>query len=245
MIRSESGILLWSIAIAFALHSLGLYIVQIKDTAFISWKLTKVTLLDGNYISKSSPPKSSIDKKNSIPSFVSLPGTGLMLSQKNGFNVDKIQYHKDSEEEDFFNEAKKMISEEEYFFSHELDSEDYLPIAENHTRPDDFLLEKIINTETSERKGIQITYRGANRVKIESKFSFFAKELDRFQFDRDKQIIILVSFNENFQLVNCQIDRSSGNPELDKEVMRLLKATIIPSSNTKVNFRGQLIIKMA
>lgn len=243
MIYENYRVFLGSLLIAIIIHVFGIFMFQVRDELLPSWKITQVLFIDDLFVMKSSPPEISTDKLNSIPSFVSLPETSFILNQKSSIQFNRIKYYKEQEEEALFKEAQKLIAREAYYFKNELDASMFLPLKE--TKPD--LRSLLVNTSKQmnikRSTGFRVFYKGMNKIQIEKQHDDLFKFISELSFKPKKVLTLFLSYTEKNELINCHIDESSGIVEFDNEVLRYLKAKILPIQTPKVKFRGQLIIK--
>ena len=236
----EKRVFIFFLLFAASLHVFGIMIFSIKKPEVVNWKITEVSFLP-DFQKKTVPSEFTSDKPISSP--ISLPENTVSLREKMFFTVNQIRYSPLEEGDEYFKEAKKMIAEEAYYFETELPAEHFLPLEENQLdRYQPF-------PSPGEKPGIntlakyKMEYQGKNKALVEMQFSFLTTALEKLQARPISVLVILVSFSKKNEILHCQIDQTSGDPEFDQALLRLFQSAILPSKNRRVEYRGRFMIE--
>lgn len=230
------------IVLSLFVHVMAVFIITIKDVEFNSIEFTSFEFIGDQYDPQLKAPEITNDKTNSIPAFVSLPETDLLDQSKSGI-PDKIKLFRPFEDDDFFKEVKKIIDEEKYFIEKELKSNVHLPLKETQKN----LKPKISDIFYTQEKNNKIEYQyeliysGPKKVMLKNKFDFLQEQLSKMLHQKVNEMIVIVEFDDDLELVNCHIDQSSGNIQFDEEIVRRLKSISKPMN--EASYKGQLSIK--
>jgi hypothetical protein len=237
----EKRVFIFCLLVAASLHAFGMVLLSIKEPEVLDWGITEVSFFP-DILERTAPPEFTAGKPISAPSFISLPENSVSLKEKMFINVNQIRYFGPAEADDYFKEAQKLIAQEAYYFEPELPAEHFLPLEENQlARYQPFpLIEEKSGIKTLTR--YKMEYQGKNKALVERQFSFLTTAIEKWKVPPPSQLVILVSFSKKNEVLHCQIDQTSGNPEFDQNILRLFQSTILPSKNRLVEYRGRFMV---